>query len=107
MEQIFNKLVRDNIPDKIKNNGEEAITRTLTDEEFKKELLKKLLEEANEVVSSTTREEQLEEIADVYEVLSSLTYLNNSSLEEIESLALKKKNKNGGFSKKIFLIKTK
>ncbi len=32
MQQIFNKLVRDNIPNKIESNGEKAITRILSDE---------------------------------------------------------------------------
>ena len=45
MEQIFNKLVRDNIPDIIHNNGKKAITRILSDEEYKQELEKKLYEE--------------------------------------------------------------
>ena len=52
MEKVFNKLVRDNIPYIISSNGEESVTRVLEDEEYKKKLYKKLLEEANEVVSS-------------------------------------------------------
>ena len=42
MERIYNKLVRDNIPNIIKEKGEEPITRILSDEEYKKELEKKL-----------------------------------------------------------------
>ena len=49
MEKVFNKLVRDKIPEIIKNNNEEPITRILNDEEYKIELEKKLLEEYNEV----------------------------------------------------------
>ena len=44
-ERVFNKLVRDKIPEKIKNNGEVPYTRVLSDEEFRIELEKKLLEE--------------------------------------------------------------
>jgi len=40
----YKKLVRDNIPDIIKNNGEIPITRILSNEEYKCELEKKLLE---------------------------------------------------------------
>ena len=43
MGKIYNKLVRDKIPDIIKNNGEEPITRILNYEEYKKELEKKCM----------------------------------------------------------------
>jgi len=46
----YKKLVRDNIPDIIKNNGEIPITRILSNGEYKFELEKKLLEECNEVI---------------------------------------------------------
>ena len=45
MERIYNKLVRDNIPNIIKSNGENPIIRILNDEEYKIELEKKLNEE--------------------------------------------------------------
>ena len=56
MEREFNKLVRDYIPDKIESNGEVAVTRVLNDVEYKDELYKKLLEEANEVVEKIRAE---------------------------------------------------
>ena len=40
MVQIFNKLVRDNIPNIIESNGEKAITRILGDEEYRVDKLK-------------------------------------------------------------------
>ena len=105
MEKIFNKLVRDNIPNIIDNNGEVAVTRVLDDEEYKKELYKKLLEEANEVINST-EEETLEELADVLEILSSIASLNNKSIEDIIEIARMKREKRGGFQKKLFLERT-
>ena len=98
MEKIFNKLVRDNIPNIIDNNGEVAVTRVLDDEEYRKELYKKLLEEANEVINST-EEETLEELADVLEILSSIASLNNKSIEDIIEIARMKREKRGGFQK--------
>lgn len=56
----YKKLVRDLIPDIIKGNGEEPITRILDDVEYKLELEKKLVEECNEVLSTDMSEERLE-----------------------------------------------
>ena len=106
MEQIFNKLVRDKIPEIIKNNGEESVTRILADEEYKVELYKKLLEEVNEVISSKTSDETIEELADVLEILKSIAELNGKKLDDVLETANQKKLKRGGFEKRIFLEKT-
>ena len=42
MEQIYNKLVRDKIPNIIKNNGGEHYTRILSNDEYIENLIKKL-----------------------------------------------------------------
>ena len=105
MEQIFNKLVRDKIPEIIISNGGEPFTRILDDEEFKTELLKKLNEEYNEVVNSTGKD-RLEELADMLEVIKYLAYLENSSLEEVIDISKEKTLKRGSFDKRIYLEKT-
>ena len=106
MERIFNKLVRDNIPGIIASNGEESVTRILADEEYKVELYKKLLEEANEVISSKTSDETIEELADVLEILKSIAELNDKKLDDVVEVAKQKRLKRGGFEKRIFLEKT-
>lgn len=106
MERIFNKLVRDNIPDIIASNGEESVTRILTDEEYEAALYKKLLEETNEVISSKSSGETLEELADVLEILMLIAKLNGKTLDDVLKIAAQKKLKRGGFEKRIFLEKT-
>lgn len=106
MEKVFNKLVRDNIPDIIKNNGEEAITRILNDCEYRKELFKKLEEEVSEAIKSEDSDELLLELADILEVLESIAELHDKSLDDVIELAKKKRQKRGGFKKRIFLEKT-
>lgn len=106
MEKVFNKLVRDKIPDIIKSNGENSITRVLEDEYYRKELYKKLLEETNEVIKSQNVEETLEELADVLEVLKSIAELENKSLNDVIKIAEQKRLKRGGFEERIFLEKT-
>ena len=106
MEREFNKLVRDNIPDIIESNGEESITRVLEQDEYRTELYKKLLEEANEVISSKTSDETIEELADVLEILKSIAELNGKKLDDVVEVAKQKRLKRGGFEKRIFLEKT-
>ena len=106
MEQIFNKLVRDNIPSIIKQNGEEPITKTLDYEEYKKELYKKLLEEANEVINAQDKDALLEELADVFEILKAIAESVGKNINDVEEIANQKSLKRGGFSKRIFLEKT-
>lgn len=103
MERVYNKLVRDEIPLIIRNNGEKPITRILDDVEYKLELEKKLLEEYNEVLVASNSEERIEELADMLEVMRSLAKLENKDLDDIIKVADSKKEKRGGFSNKIFL----
>lgn len=105
-ERVFNKLVRDKIPEKIKNNGEVPYTRVLSDEEFRIELEKKLFEECNEVLKAVSLDERVEELADVLEVLCAIGALEGKDLDSIISVMKSKREKRGGFSQKIFLEKT-
>ncbi len=104
--KMFNKLVRDNIPDIIELNNELAETRILSDEEYEKELNIKLLEEANEAINAKTNDDIKEELADIYEVMLAKLKLINCNMNEIEKIAINKRNKRGSFDKKIFLIST-
>ena len=96
----FNKIVRDKIPDIIASQGRAVEARPLSDEEALEYLKKKLTEEVNEFLSSSS----LEELADVAEVLRALASALGSSVSEIEKIRKKKRQTNGGFSKKILLL---
>ena len=104
MEEIYNKLVRDKIPEKIISNGEKPIIRILSNEEYKIELEKKLLEEYNEVIEAKGVH-RLEELADMVEVIKALANLENKDLNDIIELANIKSNKRGAFKDKVFLEK--
>ena len=104
-EEKYNKLVRDNIPKIIEQNGEKPIIKILSDKEYKKELLKKLQEECSEVITAENQEQLLEELADVYEVLNALACIQNKTMDDVVKIAEHKKIKRGGFEKKIYLKK--
>lgn len=104
MEQIYNKLVRDKIPEKIEKNGEIPITSILNDNEYKRELEKKLYEEYNEVISASGKD-RIEELADMLEVIKSLANIEGKSLEDVIKVSSEKREKRGGFDNRIFLKK--
>ena len=97
----YNKLVRDKIPEIIEKNGAIAVTRTLTDEEYKVYLEKKLYEEVAEFHESKS----IEELADILEVV----YALGDTHWGITDLLVewnRKTVERGGFTRKILLIET-
>ncbi|MGK7376927.1 nucleoside triphosphate pyrophosphohydrolase [Planococcus sp. 1R117A] len=101
---IYNKLVRDAIPEVIEKTGKEFSIRTLGEEEYKIELKKKLREELMEYEEAKTNEEGIEELADILELIHAATKIHGSSFEELENVRIAKAEKRGGFEKRIFLI---
>lgn len=101
MKYVYNKLVRDKIPQEINNvKGRKASYRVLNQSEYVQELDKKLFEEAHEFVE----EHSIEELADLMEVVLAIMEVKNISIEEVEKARILKQNKKGGFKDKIYLI---
>ena len=93
------KLVRDNIPEIIRSNGETPTTRTLSDDEYLIALDDKLREEVAEYLEAN----DLAEVADILEVLRAILVARGSDYKQIESIRKEKLDKRGGFKKHIFL----
>ena len=102
-ETVYNKLVRDKIPSIIAGNNETAITRILTDDEYKFALLEKLVEEARELLNSPG---DIKERADIGEVLSALDEVFGWSQADIQSARDSKNAARGGFTGRVYLEKT-
>lgn len=98
----YNKLVRDRIPQIIDSNGETPMFRYLLPEEYKKELDKKLQEEVAEYLE----DDNIEELADIVEVIEAILKYKKISLEDFRQIKREKKDRRGGFDKKIFLERT-
>ena len=98
--KTYNKLVRELIPDIIEREGNECRTRILSDEEYLKMLDAKLDEELAEY----NQDQNIEELADLLELIQAATIARGYTLEELESVRAEKAKKRGGFEKKIFLI---
>jgi predicted house-cleaning noncanonical NTP pyrophosphatase (MazG superfamily) len=102
----YNKLIRDKILEIIKKNGETPFWKILNKKEFLKELKKKILEEAEEVIKAKTKKEMINEIIDIQELLDTLILELKFKKSEIKKEQRMKREKRGGFKKRLFLIKT-
>ena len=101
--KTYNKLIRDKIPEIIKKDNAIPKISILNDEQFAIALKEKLVEEAKELLEAKTSEEILNELSDVLELVESITTNNKLTITEVEKQKLVKKEKRGGFEKKLFL----
>ena len=96
---IYNKAIRDKIPEIIKESGKNCNVKKLDNSEFLIRLEKKLVEELEEYQES----KKVEELADVLEVIYRISELKGVNLDNIRQ---EKVEKRGGFAKNLFLIDT-
>ena len=99
---IYNKLVRDKIPQIIEQNGGKATFRQLLPEEYVHYLEIKLDEEVGEYHHDKT----VEELADILEVIYALANAHGVSKEEFMAVYQEKHDRRGGFEEKLLLIQS-
>lgn len=99
--KVYNKLVRDKIPEIITADNCTPITRIFSDEEYLSELNIKLKEELNEYLESNS----VEELADMMEVMLGILDSKGVSFNDFDSIRKQKVLKRGAFNKKIYLEK--
>lgn len=95
----YNKLVRDKIPEYIRNRGGNPISHVASEEEYWQKLKEKLLEEFEEF----NKDESKEEFADLLEVIDAIADYKNFNKEEIIALREKKVAERGKFKDRIIL----
>lgn len=99
--KIFKKLIRDNMPEIMEREGKKLITRVLTDDkEFIDALLRKMIEEIQEMRQG---DDPKEKISYLYEILEALIGVHGLSKEEIFETQKKRHEERGGFAKRLFL----
>ena len=97
---VMGKLVRDRIPEIIKNDGKNPIIEILSNEDYLKELDKKL----NEEVAEYQADKSIEEMADVLEVLFAICEARGHSIDDLIRARDNKNISRGGFKDKIYWI---
>lgn len=101
MTRKYNKLVRDRIPEIIEASGNTCITEILSDEDYLRMLDAKLDEELAEYHA----DQNIEELADLMEVIRACAVARGYTIEELERVRAEKAARRGGFAKKILLKK--
>ena len=97
--KTYNKLIRDRIPEIIEKAGKTPVTRHLEEEEMGEALKEKLFEEVNEFLES----DQIEEIADILEVLEAIAKHRGVNMALIAGMKEEKREERGGFEKRLLL----
>ena len=95
----YNKLVRDRIPEIIESSGKLCTTEILSHDDYLRMLDAKLDEELAEY----HKDQSLEELADLQEVIRAVVIARGYSLGDLERVRAEKAAKRGGFEKRILL----
>ena len=95
----YNKLIRDRIPEIIEASGKTCVTEILSDADYLKMVDAKLDEELAEY----HRDQTVEELADLMEVIYAAARARGCTLEQLEAIRAEKATKRGVFEKKLLL----
>ena len=96
----YHKLVRDRIPEIIEASGKTCKIEILSDEEYLRMVDAKLDEELAEY----HKDQNIEELADLMEVIYDAAIARGYTLEQLEAIRLEKAIQRGSFEKKILLL---
>ena len=92
----YNKLIRDKIPEIIKERGAKFSVHHADDKEYLQKLKEKLEEEVQEFLES----EETEELADILEVIYALAKTKGVDKDGLEKIRMQKEKERGGFDEK-------
>lgn len=95
----YDKLVRDRIPEIIGKSGKSCITEIISERDYLQMLDAKLDEELVEY----HKDQNIEELADLLEVIRAVKVARGYSLEDLERVRATKAAERGGFEKRILL----
>ena len=96
MRKEYHKLVRDRIPEIIRQNGAHAKVVALNEPDYHQALRQKLVEEAQEAALAS-KEELITELADLLEVMEALMSITGLSLETVRRTQAQRRMERGGF----------
>ncbi|HET6842595.1 MAG TPA: nucleoside triphosphate pyrophosphohydrolase [Candidatus Angelobacter sp.] len=105
-EVQYNKIVRDDIPHYIQQQGETVEIVRLKGEALLTALRRKLVEESFEALDAKSGDDIIAELADVKEVIQAICDALNLPIDQIEKKQAEKNKRRGGFKQGIMLRRT-
>lgn len=94
------KLVRDQIPSLIAKDGKTVVIAKLSDDDFYRALKNKLQEEVQEFID----DQNIEELADVLEVVLAIADARFGGVDELEMARKRKRLAKGAFNERFYII---
>lgn len=98
------KLVRDKLPGFIVAKGGRTLTRQLRGVAYRRALADKLIEEAREVANASTRQELIEELADLLEVAEAIRMTHMIPDTEVKACRRSKSDRLGFFAQGMYML---
>lgn len=100
-KRIYNKLVRDRVPEAIVAGGDDCVHKVIDDD---KAFLEALDEKLDEELAEYQTSKDIDKLADVLEVIYAICEAHDLNFKDLEQIRLDKRARRGGFTKK-FLLK--
>lgn len=101
--KVYNKLIRDKIPEVIKSKGHVPKFSVMSESDFREALKIKMAEEAKELTEAKTKGDILNELSDIQELVLAIAKNYDISMDEVEEKRKKKSQERGGFKKRFLL----
>ena len=102
--KVYNKLVRDKVPQTMQNEGKVVYYSMLDGDNLRKMLKIKLIEEARELSKAKTKEEMVNELADIREVLDTIYEVFDIQEIDVDLAKHKKAQERGDFKSGTYLV---
>jgi predicted house-cleaning noncanonical NTP pyrophosphatase (MazG superfamily) len=102
---VYNKLIRDRIPEIIERDNRKYAVVIIPPAEFDMALREKLVEEAQEAIKADDAN-LITELADIQEIILALMKLHRIDAVELETVRVHRLQKRGGFENRLKLLWT-
>lgn len=100
---FYNKLCRDKIPQIISNKGFECEVRIAEHDEYRREIVRKVLEEASGVSNHVDHQHLVEELADLIITIEAVKKEFGISDEELATAVEASINEKGAYDARLYL----